>query len=113
MIIDSAVSTRVFFAPLSTGAEKALSRMKPHWNAVFVTSMCTNMADSSSTIALATQRPGWRTGIALTSAPLRSAGPASVGMVTPGSGRRVDLRVADAHRRRRTTGAGSTCRCRS
>ena len=46
--------------------------MNDHWNAGFVTSMCTNIADSSSTTALATQRPGCRTGIAVTSAPVRA-----------------------------------------
>src|SRR5689334_15094462 len=81
--IDKTVSTRVFFAPLITGAEKALSLMNDHWNAGFVTSMCTNIADTSTTPALATHRPGWRTGIALTSARVDAVGVVVSVIVSP------------------------------
>src|SRR6476619_5373722 len=95
-IIDKMVSTSVFFAPLITGAEKALSLMNDHWNAGFVNSMCTNIADNSTTTALATHRPGCRTGIALTSARVGAVGVVVSVIVSPGlrRRRRVDLGVA-------------------
>ncbi|GIL26563.1 hypothetical protein NUM_18170 [Actinocatenispora comari] len=35
-----------------------------HWNALFVTTMWTNIAASTASTTTATQRPGWRTGTA-------------------------------------------------
>lgn len=82
--IASTVSSSVVRTPPSTGGANMLSSMKRHWNAGLVTSMLTNIATSTATTAVATQRPGCRTGTALITS--GSDGASVRGTVTTRSG---------------------------
>src|SRR3954471_9771024 len=70
-----------------------LSKMNFQWKFAFVTSMCTNIAVSSRITAIATHRPGWRTGTARMGSGRSVRGSASVVVMT--SDARVDLRRRD------------------
>ena len=67
---------RTVRTPLKTGGVNMLSNMKPQLKASLVTNMCTNIAARTASTAIATHRPGCRTGTALTASAV-PAGPAS------------------------------------
>src|SRR6266508_219620 len=86
--------------PSTTGGRNMLSNMKRHWNALFVTSMWTNIADRIAMTTMATQRPGWRTGTAVTASG-RARSAVFVSVMTPRAGTRtsgVDGRGVDGPR---------------
>ena len=112
MIIDSAVSTRVSLRRrLSTGAEKALSPgLKPHWNAGFVTSMCTNMADQQQHDPSAghpAPRVADRDRLDVRPAPGSPRGRPPSAWSPPDQDDRVDLRVVERTVVDEPAGAGS------
>src|SRR4051812_2396783 len=76
-IIDSTVTSSVpFRKPLITGCWFIAWKTKCQSNALLVTNRCTSMATSTAITAIATQRPGCRTGTA-SIAPGRSAAEAA------------------------------------
>src|SRR5215213_9571178 len=102
MIMARMVTSSDVRTPSMTGGRNMLSNMKPHWNAGLVTSMWTNIATRTAMTTMATQRPGWRTGTALTvSGGTRSGVLVAVSVMAPAPFDRtsgVDGRVVDRPR---------------
>ena len=63
--MEKIVSRIVPRTPAMIGGRNALSTMNAHWKWSFVMSMCKNIETSTARTAIATQRPGCRTGTAL------------------------------------------------
>ena len=96
--IARTVMMRTVRTPLKTGGVNMLSNMKPQLKASLVTNMCTNIAARTASTAIATHRPGCRTGTALTAS--GGAGRTGVSVVIEVSFQTkshtgVDLRVVD------------------
>src|SRR5512133_1968754 len=96
--IDVAVSSSVTTTPSRMRREKNQSPTIPHPNRLFVAIELASATVRNRRIAVATQRPGWRTGIALISSAL--TGSAVSVAITPQSrpwlaDRAVDRRVVD------------------